>query len=310
LLDPREVVVADLSSAQLECLSLRLGALRNLEHDEFLALMGARPSTRRPALLARATADLPAPSRRFWEARVALVDRHGAGGIGRFEGYFRLFRRFVLPLIHSRATVADTFVPRDAAARQHFFNRRWNNRRWRLATSLFFSRAVMGSLGRDPAFFAQVEGSVGAHVRRKVLAAATGQDPARNPYMHWILTGTHGAALPLAWRPEAYPILRARADRLRVVQAAAELAADGPFDGFNLSDIFEYMTEAEAERVYRRLLDIAAPDARLVYWNMMAPRRVPAALAGRVRRLEDLENRLTAADKAFFYADLVVEEVM
>ena len=53
----------------------------------------------------------------------------------------------------------------------------------------------------------------------------------------------------------------------------------------------------------------ANPGARLVYWNMMAPRRVPPAFAGRVRRLEAEEARGKAADKAFFYSDFVVEEV-
>jgi S-adenosylmethionine-diacylglycerol 3-amino-3-carboxypropyl transferase len=308
LLDPREVVASDLSAAQLECLALRVGALRTLAHGEFLELMGARPSRRRGALLARVLAALPAGSEAFWRCRRKAVERHGAAGIGRFERYFRLFRRSVLPLIHRRASVAGVFVPRDPEARSAFFDQEWDNRRWRIAGNLFFSRFVMGRLGRDPAFFAGVEGSVAAHVRRKARWAATAQDPSRNPYLRWILTGTHGDALPLAWREESWPVLRERADRIRSMLGPVETAA-GPFDGFNLSDIFEYMTPAEAEAVYARLLASAAPGARLVYWNMMVPRRVPAAFAGRVRRRQDLERRLAAEDKAFFYSELVIEEL-
>ena len=58
VLDPARVVVVDLSPAQIACLRLRMGAFRALDHAEFLELMGARPSERRKALLARATADL------------------------------------------------------------------------------------------------------------------------------------------------------------------------------------------------------------------------------------------------------------
>ena len=79
--------------------------------------------------------------------------------------------------------------------------------------------------------------------------------------------------------------------------------------GFNLSDIFEYMPPAVFEQVYATILGASAPGARLVYWNMMAPRRVPAAHAGRVTTLTALEDRLKAQDMAFFYSDLVVEEV-
>lgn len=308
LLDPREVVAADLSAAQLECLALRLAAIRTLSHAEFLELMGARLSDRRRDLLARTLAAMPPGSARFWRSRETAVERYGAGGIGRFERYFRLFRRWVLPLVHSGSTVAGVFVPRDAEARSAFFDDRWNNRRWHLASSLFFSRFVMGRLGRDPSFFTQVDGSVSAHVRRKVRQAAILQDPSQNPYMRWVLTGMHDTALPLAWRAESFPILRERADRIRPTFGAIE-APKGPFDGFNLSDVFEYMTAAEVEAVYGRLLANAAPGARLVYWNMMAPRRVPSTLAHRVRRLDDLERRLAGKDKAFFYSDLVIDEV-
>ncbi len=85
--------------------------------------------------------------------------------------------------------------------------------------------------------------------------------------------------------------------------------AGGRFDGFNLSDIFEYMSVAEAERAYRALLERAAPGARLVYWNMLAPRRRPEGLAGRVRELEKLARDLHARDRAWFYQWLRVDKV-
>jgi S-adenosylmethionine-diacylglycerol 3-amino-3-carboxypropyl transferase len=43
---------------------------------------------------------------------------------------------------------------------------------------------------------------------------------------------------------------------------------------------------------------------------MMAPRRMPAQFAARVRTLGDVESRGKAIDKAFFYSDFVVEEVL
>lgn len=309
LLNPQEVVAADLSATQLECLKLRIAAMAVLTHQEFLELMGARPSKQRALLLKRATAKLDTDSASLWLSLEPDIVRFGAGGIGKFERYFRIFRRVILPAIHSRATIEGVFVPRYGAGRRVFFSKRWDGWRWRMATDFFFSKMVMGRLGRDPAFFAHVGGSPGAHVRRKVAFAATEQDPSTNPYMRWVLTGTHGAALPLAWREESYEILRQRSHRLRLVLGPVDTVAEGPFDGFNLSDIFEYMSEQEAEVAYRRLLARAAPGCRFVYWNMMVPRRVPPALADQVLRLGEMERDLSARDKAFFYSDLVIEEV-
>ena len=169
----------------------------------------------------------------------------------------------------------------------------------------------MGALGRDPAFFDQVDGSVPAHVARRIEHAFVRNDPADNPYLRWIMTGSHGGTLPLAFRPEHHATIAARLGRLRVVHGTLESVATpgAGIDGWNLSDIFEYMSPPAFAETYARILDASAPGARLVYWNMMAPRRVPIALAARVHQRRDISEALRARDKAFFYSDFVVEDV-
>lgn len=310
-LDPSRVVVTDLSPAQVECLKLRIAAMRKLDHAAYLELLGARPSTQRGFLLDRVCANMEAPSQAFWAERRGAVENFGAGGVGKFEHYFRIMQRRLLPLVHSRKTIDDVFVSRPLDERRRFHDDRWNNWRWRLLLKVFFSRFAMGRLGRDPAFFDHVEGSVSDHVARRIVHAAVELDPAQNPYLHWILKGSMGEALPLAWRAETYDLIRARLDRIEVRTASFEsLIREGVrADGFNLSDIFEYMDEATFAIVYRQVLEAANPAARLVYWNMMASRRVPKGLQDRVVTRADLEARGKAMDKAFFYSDFVVEQV-
>jgi S-adenosylmethionine-diacylglycerol 3-amino-3-carboxypropyl transferase len=309
--DPARVVVVDLSAAQIECLKIRMAAFRLLDHAAFLELMGSRPSSRRAAILDQITPALSATSQVFWASLRDEVIAHGLGGIGKFERYFRILRRYLLPLVHARSTVDAIFLSRSRSDREAFLQTRWNTWRWRVLLQVFFSRFTMGRLGRDPAFFDHVDGSVADHVARRIVHAGIDLDPAENPYLYWILTGTHGAALPLAWRAEHFHVIRDRLDRLDIRQGALEafVSTGEKADGFNLSDIFEYMTMETFAAVYGSVLGAANPGARLVYWNMMAPRRLPALWASRVRRIVDVEDRGKAADKAFFYSDFVVEEV-
>jgi S-adenosylmethionine-diacylglycerol 3-amino-3-carboxypropyl transferase len=309
--DPARVVVVDLSPAQIACLRLRMSMYRRLAHAEFLELMGSRPSDRRAEWLARALQGVSEEDRAFWAPLHPAIVAHGLGGVGKFERYFRLMRTWLLPLTHSRRTIDDVFLARARPAREKFVRERWSNWRWRLLLGAFFSNAVMGRLGRDPAFFAHVQGSLAQHVARKIDFAAIEQDPSVNPYLRWILKGTHGDALPFAWRAENYETIAARLDRLDIRPGALErfVATGERADGFNLSDIFEYMDEATFAQVYGSLLGASRPNARLVYWNMMVPRRVPAEYAARVERLAEVEARGKAIDKAFFYADFVVERV-
>jgi S-adenosylmethionine-diacylglycerol 3-amino-3-carboxypropyl transferase len=305
------VVAADLNPAQFACVELKAAAMRAMEREAFLAFVGIRPASDRPAVYAALRPALSAAARAFWDSHPGLL----AGGVvhaGKFERYFRLFRTRVLPLIHRRGTVAALLEPRDGAARRVFYDRVWNNRRWRWLFRLFFSRRVMGRLGRDPEFFRYVGGSVADRILARAEYALTELPTHDNPYLRYILEGNFGSVVPPYLAPGVYERARAGLERLTLHLGGVEDAARahrGPgFDGFNLSDIFEYLDPATCLDVYRALLESARPGARFAYWNMLAPRRAPDALRDRVTALDVEAAGLFRRDRAFFYSAFVVEE--
>lgn len=309
------VVALDLNPAQLACVALRAAAYKKLSHRLFLCLLGSRhaPAEDRLALYRILRSELSPEVAAFWDARPALIAA-GIGSAGKFENYFRLFRTRVLPLVHGRARVAELLdTPRDLHARRDFYARRWDTWRWRLLFRLFFSRRLMGALGRDPAFFNYVEGSVSDRILARTRHALAELDPTTNPYLHWILRGTHGTALPFALREENFHRIRQNLHRLEwhlcTVEDWLACPEAPPADAFNLSDIFEYMSPDNTERILRAILTRANPGARLAYWNMLVPRSRPESLADRLRPLADLAASLHARDQAWFYSRFVVEEV-
>lgn len=311
--DPARVLAVDLSPAQLACLALRVAAFRELSHPELLELIGSRPSTRRASLYARCRVALCTDARAFWDRRPDALTK-GIGASGKFERYFEVLRTAVLPLVHSRRRVAELLTPRDRAAREAFYRQKWDTWRWRLLFKVFFSRTVMGRLGRDPQFFRYVEGSVADRILVRTRHALTELDPTENPYLHWILTGTHGPTLPLAFRPESFERIRANLDRLewrcQSVEGCIEGAGPGAFDRYNFSDLFEYVSEDHYHRMLERVVRASRPAARLAYWNLLVPRRRPDRLADRMRPLETLASRLHDQDRTFFYSAFVLEEVV
>ncbi len=314
--DPARVIAVDLSAAQIAALELRVAACRTLDHGAFLELYGARPSGRRAELYgACRPAIASAAARAFWDGRADWLAADGFGAVGRFEDYVRLFRRYVLPLVHGGDTVRALLAPRAPRARRAFFDERWNTGTWRALFRVFFSRPVMSLLGRDPAFFRYARGDLAGHLLGRVEHALADLDPAENPYLHWILRGRHGSHLPLALRAHDFAVIRERLDRVEWHCTALEDWLDAQ-DGtrfvhrFNLSDVFEYMSEAAAAGLLERLAGAAVPGGRLLYWNMLVPRSRPAALAGILSPLEDLAAALHARDKVFFYRRLVIEEII
>ncbi len=310
---PSRVIAVDISPAQLACLELRVAAYRSLTHGELLELIGSMPSRRRWSLYHRLRGRLSPATCAFWDARPHRV-ADGVGGAGKFERYLQLFRERILPCIHSRRTRRKLLRPRPAIERERFYDATWDTWRWRLLFRLFFSRRVMGLLGRDPSFFRYVEGSVADRILARTRHALTALDPAANPYLQWILTGHHETALPLALRPEHFENIRANLDRLEWHHASLEdFLQTHPnlrLDRCNLSDIFEYMSPAHHHGVVSALADRMRTGGRLAYWNMLVPRQRPESLAHRLRPLVDLAARLHAQDRAFFYSAFVIEEVM
>ncbi|TGG95507.1 DUF3419 family protein [Natronospirillum operosum] len=307
-LDPARVLAVDLNPTQLHCLELRVAAYRHLDHAGLLRLLGSRPADDRAELYARCRQSLSAECREWWDAQPDLIAM-GIGAAGRFERYFRLFSQRVLPLVHSRKTVQALLQPRDPAARRQFYQQKWNTWRWRLLFRLFFSRWVMGRLGRDPAFFQHVDGAVAPVILERTRHALAELDPSANPYLHWILNGTHGEALPLALRPEHFDTIRNRLDRIEWRLAPVEAVAEevSGVDGYNLSDIFEYMDMPAYSRLLQQLAERMNPGGRLVYWNLFAPRTRPEALSDLLQPEPELAEQLHGQGKAFFYGRFVVE---
>ena len=309
---PKKVYVLDLSPAQLACVDFRKGAYEVLDYEQFLELLGIKANAHRLDLYQKIRASLAPETIVFWDERKQWIER-GIVHEGKFERYFEMFRTRVLPIVHRQKTIDALLLERDRAAREQFYERKWNTLRWRLMFQIFFSRFVMGRFGRDPSFFRYVEGSVASEISKRVRRALTDGEPSRNPYLHWILKGEFGAVLPHALREQQFAAIKQNVHavelRLQSLEDFLEQSESKSLDAFNLSDIFEYMSEQETHRLFHLLLASSRQGARIAYWNMMAPRSAPNQLAPQVKHLETLSQALFTQDKAFFYRDFRVEEV-
>ncbi|SHJ25993.1 S-adenosylmethionine-diacylglycerol 3-amino-3-carboxypropyl transferase [Rubritalea squalenifaciens DSM 18772] len=306
-----QVIAVELNPTQVACIELRKAAYSELTYDEFLILLGERDGERLP-LFERCSSHLTQDSLAFWSSRMEEIET-GFYRHGKFENYFKLFRNRIIPLIHSRKRVAALLQEKSLPERKAFYDKVWNSWRWRLLFNLFFSRTVMGRLGRDPSFFDYVEGSVADRILGRTKHALTELSPHDNPYLRWILNGCYGESLPHALREENFETIKANIDKFTIESRPLEsLLTNGQekFDAFNLSDIFEYMSEQNFRALLEQICSASNPGARLAYWNMLAPRSRPEDMADKLQSLPELSEQLHLQDKAFFYSRFIVEEVL
>ncbi|MEB3236573.1 MAG: DUF3419 family protein [Candidatus Sericytochromatia bacterium] len=275
--DPEQVVVVDMNIRQLHVLELKMAALAQLPHEDKLALLGVGGAERRAGLYRSVRTALSPAAREFFDAHPGVL-RAGLLQSGRLERYMLAFGSLLRVglgkgFIHDFVRLEN---PREQAQR---FARHWQGKAWRGLFRVFFSRAVL-ERAKDPAHFRQVPGdALGDRLRARAEHVLTALPMRENPYMRLILEGTFTddeAGLPFYLTRAAQPILAARLDRIRPRHGTLVEALDaGPYDRFNLSNVFDWMPEGEMRAVHATLGTAAIPGARLCWWNTLLERRMP-----------------------------------
>ena len=331
---PQKVIAVDLSPAQIACLELKAAAFAQLSHPEMLVLLGSwdalagddllprsRDSQRTPGslstvarlrqhLYARCRQEISPAARQFWDERTDAI-ASGINHSGRFERYLALFRRWILPLTHPQADWRPVLFGLTPAEREIWYQTCWNTWRWRSLFRVFFSRFTLGHLGTDPQFLRYGDRSLAAHLLQRTRYALTTLDPAQNPYLQWIVLGRHYQALPYALRPHHFAAIRDNLHRLEWRTTSLEdfIASNPiPIDRFNLSNVFEYMSPVHYAAILRQLHRVAAPNARLAFWNRLSDRTCSQTQTPAWKSMVDVAERLHQQDQVFFYKRFVVAQ--
>ena len=310
-LDPEEVALADVNPVQLHLVELKMAAIRTLERDALLAFLGFRPATaaQRRAWYQSFAATLPAGTKACWDTRQDVLEA-GITHAGRLERYFRMFATRILPLIHNGSTVAQMLAPKSAADQAAFFDHQWDTWRWRTLFRLFFSRQVMGWLGRDPALLREAGDHVGPRILARAARHLRSVQVQDNAYLAYLSQGQWGQALPPWLHEDVLPVVRERLDRIRLHQCLIQdVPSAMPFDGANLSDIFEYMAPGDFAACARAIHARMRPGGRVAYWNLLVSRRMSEACPDLFRYEAALSQQLHGQDRCFFYSGMHVDEV-
>jgi S-adenosylmethionine-diacylglycerol 3-amino-3-carboxypropyl transferase len=244
----------------------------------------------------------------FWDTQPVVL-KEGVIYSGKFERYFKVFREYVLPFIHSRSQIRRLLELKSPEEQVRYYDNKWNTISWKALFRVFFSRFVMGRYGRDPQFLNEVKVPVSEFIFKKAGDELKDVKCQSNSFLRFILLGETGGDLPFYLQPENLPIVRENLDSVRLHHGPLQ---DGfqqnTFDRFNLSNIFEYMPVAVFTELANQLYKGANPDARFAYWNLMVPRFLPVALPDGFRTDLETSNHLSKQDKGFFYRHFIVDE--
>ena len=285
-------------------LEIKKKAFQKFDYHTLLEFVGIKNSTRRLELFYELSPVLSEDCRTYWNANLSYIKK-GIQHIGKFEKYLNLFRKIVLPLIHSKKRIDQLLSITDKIVQEKFFQNVWNNRRWVLIFKAFFSEKVMKKRGRSEAMFHHNENkSIGEiYYLRSARALSKGRI-ASNRYMEYIFKGNHIATLPY-YLDKTYKDKIKSFDGLEIVNndllSFLKKMPDDSISKFNLSDVFEPQSGEETQEVFMEIYRTAKKDARIIFWNNLVKRDVPKDLEKSFQYEKELVERLIPQEKIFFY---------
>ncbi len=306
---PELVTAIDINPAQTALIQLKKAAIKNLHYDEVLGFLGFADYPGRIETYHALKKDLSIDAHQYWSDHLELI-KNGVIHQGKFEKYFQYFSRKVLPLIHKPETAKKLMLRKSLIEQQNFYWEKWNTWRWRLLFNIFFSRAVMGKFGRDKQFFNEVKEPVAKSVFKRVEKHLSGQYVFENEFLEYILFRNFNKNLPHYLKPENFESIKNNIDKLEIVTGSfgTYYTNNCNYTHLNLSDIFEYLSEDDFLRTVGLIKDNASTGTKIVYWNLLVPRRLSQTAQDAFKYKQERSNELSTMDKGFFYSPVILDE--
>ncbi len=307
---PELLVAVDVNKTQLYLTELKKVCIKHMGREEVLQFLGfKRGSGDRYSTFDSIKNHLSNECRNYWEKNIKQLKK-GVIYEGKFEKYFILFGKRILPFIHFRKTTSKLFEEKSEEEQTLFYNNKWNNLQWRLLFKIFFSKYVMGKFGRDPKFLEQVKVPVSEYIYAKAAHHLKSKHSQTNFMLRFNLTGRFANLLPPYLQRENYDVIKKNIDKLVVFEGFAEDAFNkyGKFHYMNLSNIFEYMDDELFLKTGKVLSENLEEKGRIAYWNLMVPRRISQILPNSMEYKKELSEKLSKIDRGFFYNQFIVDE--
>ena len=305
--DPAKILAVDINPTQSHLFELKAEAIRQLLPDQLHAFLGLASSLQRQQTYARLAPALSPAARDFWNSKPLLI-RDGIINAGNFDSFIRYFARAVR-LMQGRRRINQLFACTSLEQQRTFFAEQWNTPQWRLLFRLLINKRTLNKR-MNVDYFKFDDGSTSFADSfllraKRVICELPIQS---NYFLPLFFLGRYLNAfmIPDYLLPANLPTIKARLDRIENITAPAQhfLAAQpaASIHGFALSNICELMSPEETARLFESVAHAAAPNARIIFRNLIIPRAVPQALEQTIVLDQPLSRDLLATDRSFVYS--------
>lgn len=309
---PKRIVAIDLSPAQIALMRLKIAAIEDLSHSEFVSLLGLSDNDRqgeRSAHYQKIRKRLDSAAQAFWDENIGLIES-GISSSGRLDRYLKKFREERLGRYWPE-TIIRRLIDAQTTTEQMAILATTDLEGLKREIFEFFGREPLERFARDPAQFKYVETTdIQSELWKRFMRVFERRLLSENYFLRYFLTGRYPIDRDLGspyLRPDNFAKLKPVVKKIEIVHQELErfLAREAPrsFDLIALSDVFEYMSADHATEVYSLVERGLRPNGKLSYWNLFVDRAPDPQKNASLSLLEGLSKALSDSDRLWFYRD-------
>ncbi len=305
------VTAVDVNVAQNHLVELKAAAVTSIAGGTATAFLGGAPAPgrQRAATYAALRVHLSDEARRYWDARSGLIAR-GVLTTGVTERFIAAVVRVLRLAVHPAERIDRLLACRTLADQRALYQQEWNSRRWRMLFRLLVTRRAFARNYDSAVLRGARVTSFGEHFRQLAEHALTELPVETNYFLHQMLTGYYGDAVPPYLGEDESARLRAAGLPLTLVDGSYTRylrgCRSGSVHGFALSNICEWMSEAEVRELFAEVARVAAPGARVLFRNFLGYTEVPVECRRRIVEDREWSATLTRWDRSLVQSRVVV----
>ena len=312
---PKKITAIDLNPAQNFLFELKLVTSRRLNYEQYLSLLGVTNNSERLKLFSKIKPYLSARAISWWMNNQKVINS-GIIHNGRFEKFLNFFRKTLLPFVHNPKTTNELLLQSNIQIQKNFYVKRWNTIKWRMYFYLATSKFILRNFARQKGMFKYTKiKNVSKQYFDRFESNLINIPTINNIYLHYCLTGSFIHTLPDYLQKKNFEKLnKNQTTKIEIISkdiiTYLKMTKDNSYTKFNLSDIFEALSDHECNLLWSEIIRTSKKGAIIVYWDNLIPRPIPEHLFNIVKEETKLQQQLFQKDRVFFYGSLHIYKVI
>ena len=311
LKNPHQLTAIDLNPVQNRLLQFKKNVILSQEHGVFRDLLGLEGKAAVAATWQKVQSSLAPNDLSYW---LTFFREHPEGllAAGKLESYLNGFYHTLPANLQEKLQQLLNF--NEVAEQRQYFLQALHVTDFRSRFIDYFDEQNL-SKGRDPKLFKYAGESGGESFYLRLLQQLSSVLVKDNFFFRFFFFGPEGlpeTILPPCYRQENYALLQAQLHKLEIVEGEAVdyllSAAGASVTKASLSNIFEYTSPEEFQRVCQALFGQKGHQLRIVYWNLLQNQ---GACNGQARWLQgSLSHTLSQQEACFYFRNVRVLETV